>query len=139
MNLRDIADAALEIPIVPSFTKLGYVARKRLDDWSSVDGYDMSGRVVVVTGATSGLGRWAAEQFASMGATVVVIGRGQDRSASVAGEITASTGNDRVSHAACDLCDLDQVARLAEHLMSDHDRLDVLVHNAGALSAERTV
>jgi dehydrogenase/reductase SDR family member 12 len=139
MNLRDIADAALEITIVPSFTKLGYAARSRLQHWSSFEGYDLRGQVIVVTGATSGLGRWAAEQLASMHATVVVVGRGGDRNASVAAEITESTGNERVTGASCDLGDLDQVRRLADRLMSDHDRLDVLVHNAGALSAERMV
>ena len=52
-TLADIVDRALELAIVPSFTRIGCAVRSRLDDWTPVDQYDLDGRVVVVTGATS--------------------------------------------------------------------------------------
>ena len=74
-GFSSLADAVLEAPILTSFTRIGYEARRRLEDWTSLDDYDMTGRVIVVTGATSGLGRAAATQLARCGATLVLVGR----------------------------------------------------------------
>jgi dehydrogenase/reductase SDR family protein 12 len=137
MNARDIADTAIELPIVTSFTKLGYLARRRLDGWTPLDEYDLTGKVIVLTGATSGLGQSAARTFAAAGATLVVVGRSDDRNAAVVDELASSTGNPNVSQVACDMGDLDQVRALADRVLTDHDRLDVLIHNAGALTADR--
>ena len=137
MNVRDIADRALEIPIVTSFTKIGYHARRRLDDWTPLDAYDFTGRVVVLTGATSGLGKCAARVFADQGATLVVVGRSADRNQDVVDELVAATGNPSITQVACDTGEYDQVRELARRVLAEHDRLDVLVHNAGALTAER--
>lgn len=60
-----LIDAALEGLIVPSFTRIGLGARRLLFDWRSLDSYDLSDRVVAITGATSGLGRAAAVQIAT--------------------------------------------------------------------------
>lgn len=137
MNVRDIADAALEAPIITSFTKIGYHARRKLDDWSDLGDYDFTEQVVVLTGATSGLGRCAAQIFAEQGATIVVVGRSADRNQGVVGELIASTGNGRISQVPCDTGEYDEVRKLADRVLTDHDRLDVLIHNAGALTAER--
>jgi NAD(P)-dependent dehydrogenase (short-subunit alcohol dehydrogenase family) len=136
VNVNDLVDATLEATVVPSFTKLGYLARRRVDEWDTTTG-DLAERVIVVTGATSGLGKCAAEQLAGLGATIVVVGRSENRNAATADDIAETTGSTTVTHAACDLGDLDQVRDLAERVLADHDRLDVLIHNAGALSAER--
>jgi len=137
MNVRDIADTALEIPIVTSFTKIGYHARRKLDDWAPLTDYDFTGRVVLLTGATSGLGRCAAQLFAEQGATLIVVGRSTERNRGVVDELIESTGNEHISQVACDTGEVDQVRALAEQVLADHDRLDVLIHNAGALAAER--
>jgi dehydrogenase/reductase SDR family protein 12 len=137
MNVRDIADAVLEGPVVPSFTKLGYYARRKLDDWTPLDEYDLTGRVIVLTGATSGLGKCAATILARNGATLVLVGRNVERNQKIVDEITAATGNANIGQVACDMGDLDQVRPLADHLLTEYDRLDVLIHNAGALTAER--
>lgn len=137
MNGHAIADALIEAPIFTSFTKIGYVARKRLEGWSSLDDYDLTGKVIVVTGATSGLGYAAAQQFAKDGATLVLVGRGADRNQRVVSELIAATGNKSIAQVPADMGDLQQVRDLAARLLADHDRLDVLVHNAGALSPER--
>jgi hypothetical protein len=49
-------DRTLELAVVPSFTRIGYRVRSRLDHWTRLDQYDLTDRVVVITGATSGLG-----------------------------------------------------------------------------------
>jgi dehydrogenase/reductase SDR family member 12 len=137
MNVRDIADAILEAPIVPSFTKLGYHARRRLDEWTPLEDYDLRGKVIVLTGATSGLGKCAATILARNGATLVLVGRSVERNQEVVDEITDATGHSNIGQVACDMGDLDQVRPLAEHIVTEYDRLDVLIHNAGALAAER--
>jgi dehydrogenase/reductase SDR family protein 12 len=137
MKFSSALDAVIEAPIFTSFTRLGYDARRRLDDWTSLDSYDMTGRVVVLTGATSGLGLAAARQLAVSGATIVLVGRSADRNQAVAARLIDETGNDSLTHVAADMGDYDQVRSLAAAVLADHDRLDVLIHNAGALSAER--
>ncbi len=139
MTGRSIADALIEAPIVTSFTRIGYEARKRLDQWSSLDDYDLSGRVIVITGATSGLGYAAALQLARCRATLVLVGRSADRNERIVAELIEATGNTSITQVSADMGDLDQVRQLAERVLADHDRLDVLIHNAGALTPERHV
>jgi NAD(P)-dependent dehydrogenase (short-subunit alcohol dehydrogenase family) len=137
MKLASALDAVIEAPIVTSFTRLGYDVRRRTDDWAPLDGYDMTGRVVVLTGATSGLGLAAARQLAVCGATIVLVGRSADKNQRVVDDLIAETGNHSLTQFAADMGDYDQVRALAAAVLADHDRLDVLTHNAGALSAER--
>jgi len=137
MTGRTIADALIEAPIVTSFTRLGYEARKRLDQWAPLDSYRLAGKVVVLTGATSGLGYAAARQFAMCGATLVLVGRSATRNEQVVAELVAATGNAAITQVAADMGELGQVRALAEHVLAHHDRVDVLVHNAGALTAQR--
>jgi dehydrogenase/reductase SDR family protein 12 len=137
MNVADIADKVIEGPIVTSFTKLGYHARRKLDDWTPLDRYDLTDHVVLLTGATSGLGKCAAAQLGRLGASVIVVGRSADRNQDVVDELTELTGNDGYRQIACDTGDYEQVRDLAAQVLTDFPRLDVLVHNAGALSPER--
>lgn len=133
----DLADTALEIPVVTSFTSIGSSLRRRIDDWTDLDDYALEGRVIVITGATSGLGLAAARQLGRCGATVVLAGRDPDKTNRVRGELVAETGSDRFTTVTIDTGDLDVVRAAAATILSDHDRLDVLVHNAGALSDQR--
>ena len=104
------------------------------DGQSSIN---LIGRTIVVTGATSGLDRHAAQRFAAAGATVVIAGRDRAKADRVKAEISAETGSKTIDIAIADMGELDQVRNLAEALRAKHERIDVLVHNAGALSAER--
>ena len=134
IGLPDAVDGALELLIAPSFTRIGFDVRKKLDHWGDLDAYDLTGRVIVVTGATSGLGMAAAERFAGCGATVVTVGRDPARTERAAAAVRASTGNPDVAAVG----DLDQVRAACTEILRAHDRLDVLVHNAGSLDRERT-
>lgn len=136
-DFSDIVDRAIELPVVPSFTKIGYAVRSRLDDWSDLDSYRLHGRTYVVTGSSSGLGRATARQLAACGAHVVVNSRSHDSAKQTADEIMGETGSTEVSIMACDMGELDQVRAAAADLTSRFDRIDGLLHNAGALSNER--
>lgn len=118
-------DAALEITVAGSFSRIGYETRRRLTHWDDTPA--MTGKVVVVTGATSGIGKAAAHEFADAGARVVIVGRSRQRLDVTAAEV----GDAEVAMA--DLSDLDQSRDFVRDFLATHDRLDVLVHNAGAL------
>jgi len=137
MTLRDAADRALEFVVVPSFTRIGPAARSRMFDWKPLDSYDLTGRVVVLTGATSGIGRNAADHLARAGADLTIVGRDPDRTEQARAEIAAGSGNDSVHAVVADMGELDQVDAAADQLLARHDRIDALLHNAGALTADR--
>jgi NAD(P)-dependent dehydrogenase (short-subunit alcohol dehydrogenase family) len=91
--------------------------------------------VILITGATDGLGRALADRLASRGARLILHGRDAERLAAVADEIAAS-GAERPRAVLADLAELKQVAQLAEDVASMTNRLDVLVNNAGVGSGE---
>ena len=92
----------------------------------------MDGRVVVVTGANSGIGKETAVGVARLGATTVLACRNPEKAARAADEVRSRAGSDDVHVVALDLADLKTVAACAEELTGRFDRLDVLVNNAGA-------
>jgi NAD(P)-dependent dehydrogenase (short-subunit alcohol dehydrogenase family) len=89
----------------------------------------VAGRVVLVTGASSGIGRATAVRVAASGGTVLLVARGRDGLASVKREIVAAGGEAHVHR--CDLSDLADVERMAAEVLARHDHVDVLVNNAG--------
>jgi len=91
--------------------------------------------VILLTGATDGLGRALADRLASSGARLILHGRDAERLASVADEIAAS-GAERPRAVCADLASLAEVARLAEDVAGMTDRLDVLINNAGIGAGE---
>jgi NAD(P)-dependent dehydrogenase (short-subunit alcohol dehydrogenase family) len=94
-------------------------------------------RTVLVTGATNGIGRAAALELARRGAHVVAVGRDPDRTRAVVDAIGAEGGSAEARVA--DLSSQAEVRRLAEEVGADHERLDVLLNNAGAIFRERDV
>ena len=97
----------------------------------------MGGKIVLITGGTSGIGKAAATALAVMGARVVVTGRDEERGERAVEEIRRDIGGE-VSLMLADLAVQDDVGRLAEEFQERHDRLDVLVNNAGVVQSERT-
>ena len=96
----------------------------------------MSGKVVLITGGTSGIGKATANALAAMGARVVVIGRDEERGERAVEEIRRDTGSE-VSLMLADLAVQADIRRLAEEFRERHDRLDVLVNNAGLVQSKR--
>ena len=97
----------------------------------------MEGKVCVVTGATSGIGKAAAAALATLGAQVVLVGRDQGRAAAAAAEIGAA-GPVPPKVEIADLASMEQVRALAGRLAA-LERIDVLINNAGLVLGERRV
>ena len=98
----------------------------------------MNGKVVLITGGTSGIGKAAAKALAGMGAEVVVTGRNRQKGEGALQEIRSESGNNRVSLLLADLAAQSEVRRLAKEFRASHGRLDVLVNNAGLYKTRRT-
>jgi NAD(P)-dependent dehydrogenase (short-subunit alcohol dehydrogenase family) len=93
--------------------------------------------VVVLTGATRGIGRAAAIELARRGADVVLVGRDAERVRLVAKETTTAGGGGRVHGHVSDLSLMSNVRMLADEIRGHHEHVDVLANNAGALFASR--
>jgi citronellol/citronellal dehydrogenase len=90
-----------------------------------------SGRIIVVTGGGSGIGRCTAHELAALGARVVLLGRKPERLLAVAAEITADVDNSAAEWHACDIRDEAVVKTTIAAIVSAHGRIDGLVNNAG--------
>ena len=97
----------------------------------------MKGKVVIVTGGTSGIGKVTAFGLARKGADLILVGHNDERLRTACEEIRRTTGNNAVQPMLCDLSSLEEVRRLAGEFMEKHDRLDVLVNNAGLILRNR--
>jgi NAD(P)-dependent dehydrogenase (short-subunit alcohol dehydrogenase family) len=97
--------------------------------------------LVVLTGATRGIGRAAAIELAKRGADVAVVGREPDRVDAVAAEaqaaINGNGGGQKIHTHVADLQLMADVRRLADELRAQHDHIDVLANNAGAMFSSR--
>ena len=132
---RRTTDAALEATTIASFSRVGPTVRRALWRWDDVPTTSLAGRVVVVTGATSGLGSEIAAEVGQMGATVVAVGRNEVRGASIVRRLRAE-GVTATFHAT-DVGELDQVGALAHQLVQSFEVIHAVVHNAGALLPAR--
>jgi NAD(P)-dependent dehydrogenase (short-subunit alcohol dehydrogenase family) len=100
---------------------------------------DAAGKTVLVTGATDGLGRHVARELAAEGATVLLHGRSRERLEAVLEDVRTQAGGVEARSYLADLSSLAAVRGLAESILADEGRLDVLVNNAGIASRERRV
>lgn len=94
--------------------------------------YDQSfqGKLVVITGATAGVGYYTVRKYAAMGARVVMINRDQEKSERVCREITEQFGT-QIEYFIADLTVLADIQRAGQYLLSFEEKIDVLIHNAG--------
>jgi NAD(P)-dependent dehydrogenase (short-subunit alcohol dehydrogenase family) len=129
--LADIIDGLLEASVVGSFSRMGFAARSRLGRWTPPPRLD--GKVIVVTGASSGIGRAASVALARIGADLHLVGRNREGLAATQRAAVVACGGGRVEIAPVDLVDPAQIEAFARKLAASEDRLDALVHNAGAL------
>lgn len=122
-------DAFLDKTLL-GYTSLGY----RWRDHPAVDA-DLRGRIALVTGATSGLGRATAKALAQLGATVIIVGRDPEKTERVAAAIRKETGSSAVRTQIADLSSMREIRALAARVEGP---LHLLVNNAGVLLADRT-
>jgi NAD(P)-dependent dehydrogenase (short-subunit alcohol dehydrogenase family) len=130
-------DTALDRTVVPGYSSIGYRLRRA---WWPDDPRPeaLAGKVALVTGAGSGLGQATALGLARLGASVHLLVRDPAKGAAAADVVRAEVPQADVHVQLCDVSDLAAVRRFAEAFAREVPRLDVLVHNAGTLPAERT-
>ena len=97
----------------------------------------LSGKTIVLTGATSGIGKAAALQLATMGARLVLVSRDPAKCARVTEEIEHQSGNQALDSIAGDLSVIAETRRVAAEIIKRCPRIDVLVNNAGMIVPER--
>ena len=97
-------------------------------------GVDLTGKLALVTGATSGLGAETARALASKGAHVVITARNLEKAEKVVSDIKASTGNNNVEFEELELGSLDSIRAFAERFLTKREALNILVNNAGVMA-----
>jgi NAD(P)-dependent dehydrogenase (short-subunit alcohol dehydrogenase family) len=103
-----------------------------------VNGRDLDGRTIIVTGGNSGIGKEAAAELAAVGAQVVIAARNRAKGEAALVEIKERTGSDRVELADLDLASMASIRAFADAFLASHDRLDVLLNNAGLTLRRRS-
>ncbi|HMF03535.1 MAG TPA: SDR family oxidoreductase [Acidimicrobiia bacterium] len=99
---------------------------------------DLSGRVIVITGGNTGIGKEAAVGLASQGGRVVITSRNEERGRAARDEIAERSGNEDVDVMSLDLASFGSIRSFAGDVLDRFDRLDVLVDNAGLIHRRRT-
>jgi NAD(P)-dependent dehydrogenase (short-subunit alcohol dehydrogenase family) len=93
----------------------------------------MTGKTVLITGATNGIGKAAALELAKQGATVVIVGRDKAKTEAVANELRLASGNKNIDYLLADLSSQASLHKLADDFKAKHSRLEVLINNAGGI------
>ena len=98
---------------------------------------NMTGKTVLITGATNGIGKIAALELARMGASLSIVARNRSKGQAVLEEIGRETNNAQIELFIADLSSMADVRKLAQEFTAKHGTLDVLLNNAGAYYSER--
>ena len=130
---RALAGSGIELPPLDSYaTKLWDYWERNLDpDLFKDRSFEgaVNGKTVVITGASSGIGRAAAVKIAAAGGIPLLVARTQEKLEEVKAEIEAAGGSAYVYP--CDLSDFDAIEELVPRMLADHPAIDMLVNNAG--------
>ena len=131
MNAAGLIDTALDRTLL-GYSAVGLWARRHLPDWPA-DPPAIDGKLVLVTGAASGLGLAACRGFARLGATVLAVARSQGRAQDAVGQIREVVPDADARPLACDVASLAEIRDLARSVARSHGHLDVLVLGAGVM------
>ncbi len=101
--------------------------------------WDVNRKTILVTGATSGIGLEASVELARRGAKMVLVGRNPEKTLGAVEDVKTRCGASDVTHLLCDFSSQEAIRRLAADYRNRHDRLDVLVNNAGTVYRTRTL
>jgi short-subunit dehydrogenase len=128
-----LAGSGIEVPPLESYaTRIWDYWERNLDPDLFKDRNltgAVRGKIVLITGASSGIGRATAVKVADAGATVLLVARSIEKLEETKEEIVAAGGVAHIHR--CDLADVEDVARMAEEVLTYHGHVDILVNNAG--------
>jgi NAD(P)-dependent dehydrogenase (short-subunit alcohol dehydrogenase family) len=113
------------------------IRRTREGEFQVSENGGIEGKVVLITGGTSGIGKASATALAAKGAEAAVAGRNKVRGDEALAEIQRDSGSEKVSLMLADLAVQTEVRKLAEAFTERRDRFDVLVNNAGLIRSKR--
>ena len=130
-------DALLEGSVVGSFTSTGFKIRSRR--WTDTPASLLQDKVVVITGATSGIGKQVATEMAHGGARLRLVARNPEKVAKLQSELSSKTGNQDIDFYIADLSLIKNVVRVADEILEGEPAIDVLVNNAVILPPKRIV
>ena len=137
--MSNFLSSVLDTAIVPGFSRIGFLVRSRVNHWDQVSSYDLTGKVVVITGPTSGLGKECVRILAPTGAQLVLVARNKAKCEDVISSVRGiCTGPEPVCVVA-EMGDLPSVGIAAREIASRFPHVFALVHNAGALLNTREV
>jgi NAD(P)-dependent dehydrogenase (short-subunit alcohol dehydrogenase family) len=97
----------------------------------------MNKKLILITGATAGIGETASRILATQGHEIIIVGRNPQKTQSVVESIRTQTGNSSIRCLLADFSDLQQIRQLAEQVKTQFPKLDVLVNNAGTYFGKR--
>ena len=137
--VSNFLSSLLDTAIVPGFSRIGFLVRSRVNQWDQVSSYDLAGKVVIITGPTSGLGKECVRILAPTGAQLVLVARNKEKCEGVISSVrNICTGPEPVCVVA-EMGDLASVGKAAREIAARFPRVFALVHNAGALLNTREV
>ena len=137
--MSDFFSSLLDTAIVPGFSRIGFLARSRINHWDQVSSYDLSGKVVVITGPTSGLGKECVRILAPTGAQLVLVARNKEKCEDVISSIRNICTGPEPMCVVAEMGDLPSVGRAAREIATHFAQVFAIVHNAGALLNSREV
>lgn len=132
-RLGSAVDVLADASVIPGFSRIGLAARSRLLPEFAAPPPPAAGRAVLITGATSGIGYAAAVALARQGAAVHFLARDRGRAERACRGIAAACDGARASYGLADMEDLRSVRAFASEFRAACPRLDILIHNAGAI------
>ncbi len=100
---------------------------------------NLTGKTIVFTGGTDGLGRKAVDMFYEMGAHVLILGRQQTRGDEILNELKSTSGKGSASFLVCDLASMDSVKQCANKILNKYEKIDILVNCAGVNMPEKVI
>jgi NAD(P)-dependent dehydrogenase (short-subunit alcohol dehydrogenase family) len=135
MAKDSLLDNVLEGTVIGSFTSFGYKLRSR--SWDEIDLQSIAGKTVVITGATSGIGRKVATELASAGARLRFIARNPRKAEDLKRELLDLTDQANVDYFLADLSEVANVRRVAAEILAAEPTIHLLINNAVVLPATR--
>lgn len=129
-------EASYDVLVAPSYGAAGY--RLRSERWPELAPGLMDGKTALVTGANSGIGFATADALSKLGARVIMVCRNRERGEAALRELRSRAPEARLDLEICDVSVVSDVRALVERVLTRHERLDVLVNNAGVVIPTRS-